>query len=128
MKTQELLAEIDRTVGTWAFSFPCDIIASKISVTTLLKAVGIELRNVYEGHRGEMEKILDYMELVREFDRDKLFVTVNMRAYFDDALMEPFLKTALSHEFHLLMLESHAYPVLVNEKERQLMRIFANIS
>lgn len=116
MKTQELLSEIDQAVGTWAFPFPCDIVSSKISVSTLLKAVGIELRNDYEGHRGEVEKILDYMELVREFDRDKLFVTVNMRTYFDDALIEQFMKTAISHEFRILMLESNAYSVLPAEK------------
>ena len=112
IKTQELLAEIDQAIGTWAFSFPCDIISSKISVSTLLKAVGIELRNDYDGHRGEVEKILDYMELVREFDRDKLFITVNMRAYFDDVLIEQFMKTAISHEFRILMLESNAYRAL----------------
>lgn len=61
-------------------------------------------------------KILDYMELVREFDRDKLFITVNMRAYFDDVLIEQFMKTAISHEFRILMLESNAYRALPYEK------------
>lgn len=116
LKTQELLAEIDRRVDEWAFSFPCDIISSKISVSTLLKAVGIEIRNEYDGHIGEVEKILDYMELVREFDRDKLFVTVNMRTFFDDAAMQEFLKTVASHEFKVFMLESQAYPLLDFEK------------
>lgn len=116
IKTQELLAEIDQAVGAWAFSFPCDIISSKISVSTLLKAVGIELRDEYEGHLGEVEKVLDYIELVREFDRDKLFITVNMRAYFDDSLIEQFMKTAISHEFRVMMLESNAYSILPKEK------------
>jgi len=116
IKTQELLAEIDQAVGAWTVSFPCDIISSKISVSTLLKAVGIELRDEYDGHLGEVEKVLDYMELVREFDRDKLFITVNMRAYFDDSLIEQFMKTAISHEFRVMMLESNAYNILPNEK------------
>ena len=116
VKTAELLADIDRSVGEWAFSFPCDIVPSKTSVSTLLKAVGIEIRDEYEGHRGEVEKILDYMELVREFDRDKLFVTVNMRSFFDDDTMHQFQKTALAHEFKVFMLEAHAYPRLALEK------------
>lgn len=116
MKTQKLLAEIEQTVDEWAFSFPCDIVSSKISVSTLLKSVGIELRNEYEGHIGEVEKILDYIELVREFDRDKLFVTVNMRAYFDDEIIAEFLKTVASHEFKVLMVESQSYELLEREK------------
>ena len=91
----------------------CD---SKRSVSTLLKAVGIEIRDEYEGHRGEVEKVLDYMELVREFDRDKLFITVNMRSFFDDDIIHQFQKTALSHEFKILMLESQSYPHLPLEK------------
>ena len=116
MKTRELLTDIESLIGEWAFSFPCDIIAGKISVSTLLKSVGVELRDDYEGHRGEVEKILDYMELVREFDRNKLFITVNMRSFFDDELITEFMKTAVSHEYRVLMLESNAYPKLTLEK------------
>ena len=116
LKTQELLAEIENAVDTWAFSFPCDIIPSKVSVSTLLKSVGVELRNDYIGHVGAVEKILDYMELVREFDREKLFVTVNMRSYFNDALILEFQKTVVGHEYHVLMLESQSFPILEYEK------------
>ena len=35
---------------------------------------------------------------------------------FDDTLIEQFMKTAVSHEFHVLMLESNAYCILPNEK------------
>ncbi len=116
VKTQELLAEIDRRIDEWAFQFYCDIVPSKISVSALIKAAGIELRDEYVGHTGEIEKIIDYMELVREFDRDKLFVTVNMRTFFADDDIQEFLKTVVSHEFKVLMLESQAYTVLEFEK------------
>lgn len=116
MKTRELLTNIENIIGEWAFPFPCDIVAGKISVSTLLKSSGIELRDEYEGHRGEVEKILDYIELVREFDRNKLFMTVNMRSFFDDEIIAEFMKTAISHEYRVLMLESQAYPKLALEK------------
>lgn len=116
LQTQELLAEIERAVGKWAFSLSCDVSADKLSVGTLLKSVGVAVKCDYEGHVGEVEKILDYMELVREFDRDKLFVTVNMRAYFPDELIAQFQKTVLSHEYKVLMLESQDRPRLKTEK------------
>lgn len=61
---------------------------------------------------SDAEKLIDYMELVREFDRDKLFVTVNMRGFFVDAEMAAFMETVVSHGYHLLMLESRAYDIL----------------
>lgn len=112
VKTQELLAEIERMSDDWAFSYPCDIVSSGLSISNLLKALSIRIRSDYEGHVGEVEKVLDYMELVREFDRDKLFVTINMRSFFDDDIVVEFLKTAISHEFKVLMLESQAYTQL----------------
>ena len=105
-------------------SSDCDIIPSKISVPALIKSVGIELRDDYEGDAGEVEKIIDYMELVREFERDKLFVTVNMRAYFDDDIIKRFLSSARGHDFHVLMLKSYKRCKKSNEKryQKQLYR------
>lgn len=111
-ETSLLLAGIEKAVNDWAFEFPCDIVPAKVAVPNLLKAIGIEINDDYHGEKGEVERIVDYMELVREFDRDKMFVTVNMRSYFSDDAMERFMKTAVSHEYKVLMLESKAHPQL----------------
>ena len=110
--TRELLADIEKYAEDLAFSENCDIICSKVSVSSLLRAIGIELRDDYE---NLAEKILDYMELVREYDRDKLFLTVNLRSYFSDRETEMFAESASLHGFHLLMLENREYPRLPNE-------------
>lgn len=116
LETQELLAAIERAVEKWSFGFSCDLVTTKLTVSSILKSVGIELRDDYSAHHEELEKILDYMELVREFDRDKVFCFINMRAYFLDEAMERFVQTCLSHEYKLLMIESKDYPVLKREK------------
>ncbi len=116
LETQTLLTEIETTIDDWAFAFPCDIVVSKLTVASLLKAVGIALREEYEGESGEMEKVLDYMELVREFDGDKLFITVNMRNWFSDEIVASFMQTALSHEYKVLMVESYAHSRLSEER------------
>ena len=77
--------------------------------------VRYNLRN-YEGESGDAERLLDYMELVREFDRPKLFITVNMRSFLSDEIIEKFLKTAINHEHKLLMIESKGYLLLKHEK------------
>lgn len=116
LETQELLGNIESSISKWAFDFPCDIIATKITTATVLKAVGIELNNDYEGEAGDAERIIDYMELVREFDRDKLFITVNMRSFISDEVMTDFMRTAISHEYKLLMIDSVNRPMLPFEK------------
>ena len=56
------------------------------------------------------------MELVREFDKDKLFIISHMRQYFEDDVMRLFMQTVLSHGLHVLMLESVAYQKLPEER------------
>lgn len=113
--TKEILLKIENAIETWSFDFSCNIITSKLSVSNLIKSVGIELCDDYEGEKGEAEKFIDYMELVREFDRDKLFITVNMRSYFSDETVDQFINTALSHEYKVLMVEGFSHPKLKNE-------------
>lgn len=116
MATQELLAEIEHRIDEWTFGFDCNVVVSKISVANLLKAVGVEFSDDYEGESGEVERVLDYMELVREFDRDKMFVTVNMRDFFQDEVIGKFMQTVCAHEFRVLMLEGKARRRLTRER------------
>lgn len=51
------------------------------TIAGLLKAAGITLR---EDYTDPMEQLLDYMELVRCYEREKLFVFVNLRSFFPD--------------------------------------------
>lgn len=110
--TGDLLQRIEEYLGGIAFDFPCDIIFPKLSISGLIKSAGPELRAEYE---TISEAVLDYMELVQTFDRERLFITVNMRCFVADEEMALFLSTAHSHGYHLLMLESHAYPLLPME-------------
>ena len=55
------------------------------------------------------------MELVRIFEKDKLFITVNMRSFFDDAFMDRFMQSVSSHRYKVLMIENKAYNILSNE-------------
>lgn len=62
------------------------------------------------------EKILDYIELVTEYDRKKLFIMLNLRSYIDDSEMEYFMKEVLQRKYHVLMIESSEHKKLLYEK------------
>ena len=74
------------------------------------------VQEVADSGGDTLERILDYMELVRELDRDKLFIMINMRSYFSDEDMERFVNTACLHDFKLLLLESISHKRLKNTK------------
>ena len=54
------------------------------------------------------------MELVRELDRDRLFIMVNMRTFFSDDEMKIFIESVCLHDFKVLLLESVSFSRLEN--------------
>ena len=112
LKTSELLCALERYVNELAFELPGDIVCEKCSVAGLLKGIGISLRDDYE---DPLERLLDFMELVREFDRGKLFVLVGLRSLFADDRVEVFLKTVLDHGYRVLLLDGIAREKLPHE-------------
>lgn len=116
-RTAELLAEAEKLIQDIAFDLPCDVVCSKMGMGSILRAVGPELPDDYE---NDLERLLDYMELTREFERDRLFVLVNLRSYYSDAAVEAFLQTVLSHEFHVFLVDSTSRERLSNEKRTSI--------
>lgn len=110
--TYSLLANIESYVSSLTFDSPCDIEFSTITVASLIKALGVRVRE--DG--DPLEKIVNYMELVREFERDKLFVFVNMRSYFPNDHMQLFFETVIKHKYKVLLIENCEYENLRYEK------------
>lgn len=113
MRTCELLQAMEEYVFSLTQDFTADLICGKLGIASVLKGVGL---TVNEEGSGTLERFLDYMELVREFDREKLFIFVNLRSYFTDEELIPFLETALAHEYRLLLIDGAANERLPMEK------------
>ncbi len=80
-----------------AFAFP------KLNIGNVIKSTGIEIEDDYNSLG---EKIIDYMELVRAYDRDKLFVFVNMCSYIDRNECTYLMDTIIRKGFHVIMIEN----------------------
>lgn len=113
LKTSELLCALEHYVDELAFELPGDIICEKCSVAGILKGIGVSIRDDYD---DPLERLIDFMELVREFDRDKLFVLVGLRSFFADQQVEAFLKTVLDHGYRVLLLDCVSREKLSSEK------------
>lgn len=112
-RTCELLSEFEKFTQQLADNVSLDIDCKKVAVGPLLRAVSPEF---VEDGMSTAEKIFSYMELVRELDRDKLFIMVNMRTYFSDEDMELFAESVCLHDFKVLLLESTSFAKLKTAK------------
>lgn len=112
-QTAQLLSAIEKYIDDLTFEYPCNLECGKITVPSLLKMVGLQ---IHEEEGNSLDKIIDYMELVREFEKDKLFVFVNMRTYFSDEQMELFAQTVMSHKYKVLLIDGCEHRKLKDEK------------
>ena len=109
----ELLAKIDEFVRSISEDYSFDVCCPKLSLGPILRAVGVE---IVDNDKETLEKIFDYCELVRELDKDRLFIFVNFRTYFSDDDVNLFVKTVCSHDIKVLLLESSSFERLKNIK------------
>lgn len=112
LKTAELLSGIEAYIDELAGDIFVGIECAKVNVNALLKMAGISVCDDYD---EPLERILDYMELVREYDRERLFVFVNMRSYFEDDELNRFFETVLSKELSVFLIDAFEGELLPHE-------------
>jgi len=52
------------------------------------------------------EKLVDYMKIVREFDKDKLFIFIGLKNYISKEKLEEFYKTIIANEYQIILFEN----------------------
>lgn len=112
-ETMELLSMIEEYCMNLAFDLSGNIIFSKVDADSILKAVGVEFADDYTSLG---EKLIDYFELVTEYDKVKLYLLINLRSYISDDEAENFIETVISRGYQVLMIESSEHPLLKYEK------------
>ena len=115
-KTQKLLAQIETYINELSLNFDADIICESISLQHILKAAGIVVVDTYE---RLVDRIYAYMELVREFEGDKLFIFVNLSSFVEAKQLQEFADTVTGHAYRVLLIDSHDFKRL--EKENRLI-------
>ena len=113
LQTAELLGGVERLVMELSESFPCDLVCKKLTIGNVFRGIGVELA---EEGADPLEKLLDYMGLVREFDREKLFFLVNLRSWYPDETIELFLQSVLGHGYKVLLIDSRDCQRLPSER------------
>lgn len=111
--TMEEIGRLEKFLEDIAFELQGDIQFNKINISSLIKAAGISFNENYESLE---EKILDYIELVTGYDKEKVFILLNLRTFISDDGMEAFIEEIVKRHYHILLLESSERKLLPNCK------------
>lgn len=101
--TQKIILENENWLRILSEELPCDIEGAKINASSLIKSFGICIKDDSE---NLCERILNYMEFVRELDKDKLFIFVNFRSYVEDNYMALFFDSIIKHDYRIFLIDS----------------------
>lgn len=112
-KSLQLLSDLQKHVHTFADELPFEINLSRCSIGAVIRALSPEIELNYD---STLDNVFAYMETVRELDRDRLFIMVNMRTYFSDEDMNRFVESVCLHDFKLLLMENVSFGALGNVK------------
>lgn len=111
--TMELLSELESFFLKLSMELKGDLRFENINLSAIIKAVGVSVRDEYD---TICEALIDYMELVREYDKDKLFIILNLRSFANDREISLFFDTILRHRYHVILLENCEHTLLQMEE------------
>ncbi len=103
MQTAQLMGDLERYIRELSFSLPCGIECDKLSIGGVLHSAGLTIADDYT---SDLERLLDYMELTRELERDKLFLFVNLRSFYETEEIAAFCRSVLDHSFSVLLVDA----------------------
>lgn len=111
-ETQKMMSQIEAYINELCLNFEADIICENISFQHLLKAAGISVADDYE---RLIDRIYAYMELIREFEGDRLFIFVNLGSFVEQKELQEFADTVIGHSYKVLLIDSCDFKRLQNE-------------
>lgn len=111
-RTQLLLADIETYFNDLCLEVAAQMECDEVSLNKVLKSADIKILDEYD---SLVERIYAYMELVREFEGDKLFIILNMPDFVEKKQLQNFANTLIGHSFKVLLISSHDFDRLENE-------------
>lgn len=112
-ETNRILSLLEAFLDDLAYYEDLELAYDKLSLTNLLKSVGI--RPIMDYNTLE-ERLYAYMDLVTRLEGDKLFVLVNLRSFVPTDALDAFSETVTAHGMKVLLVDGHDYPTLSAEK------------
>ncbi len=111
-QSMRLISDIEAYFDDLVWDMDCEIVCNDINVKQLIKSISFE---VVDDKEFLAERILRYMEMVRMFLGDKLFLFVNFRGFIEESQFQRLTDTMIQHEYHALFIDNKEFAMLENE-------------
>ena len=112
-RSQQVLGSIEKLIYDLAFQNDLELEPERLSISSLLKSAGIQLK---EDYPDLAEKLLVYMDLMNDNGFASVFVFVNLRSVLDDAALELFTESCCRKEHNILLIDNKVYKKLPREE------------
>ena len=100
--SMELVCNVKNFIFDISEDISYGISCSNLSIGTIIKACGIQVEDDSE---SDLERILLYMEMVRELLGEKLFIMTNMKMYFEKKEISEFAKMVSMRKYKVLLID-----------------------
>lgn len=102
-RTMGILADIERYVYKLSDILPYNLEFNGINITALIKMCSI---SIVDDSSSLIERIFNYMNIVRDIMGDRLFIFANIRSYFCDQDLQLFIDTIVDHKFKVMLIDN----------------------
>lgn len=110
--TMKLISSLQTYFEDLVWDMDCEISCNEINAKQLIKTFNFE---VVQDTVNLSEQILKYVELVRQFLGEKLFIFVNFRGFVENEQYQYLVDTLNEHGFQVLFVDNKEYPMLLDE-------------
>ena len=112
-QSQHILGSIEKLIYDLAFQNDLELEPERLSISSLLKSAGIQLK---EDYPDLAEKLLIYMDLMSDNGLASVFVFVNLRSFLGDTALELFTDSCCRKEHNILLIDNKVYKKLSREE------------
>lgn len=119
-----VLSGIEQLLTELCGEYPLTFDSDKLTIASFLKQANLA---VEEAPENDIDAIISYMDMVAEFEREKLFIFVNLRSYFSDEELTDFFYTICLRKHRILMIEGSEHPLLSGERRTIIDRDLCEI-
>jgi CRISPR type II-A-associated protein Csn2 len=111
-ETETVISQVNHYLRQLLLMFPFEMDYENLSPETLIKGAVITFS---EDELSPTNRILQYLRMTRELIGEKLYIFINLRAYFATSELDELFSIVNLEKYRILLIDNVAHPLLSTE-------------